>query len=146
MAAAYDQPVSNGWGDGQRSGRFATLLALAGGATALVSLLLAAAAGEPYLGSDGVNGWLVVFAAGLLAALIAFPFGIELRLRERQPDRDRRWEVSLLVWGALAGAVLAIAVLAGFDTGTLGGAAALIAAIEAGLVIATIGVWLVSGG
>lgn len=138
--------MANGWGDGERSGRFAALLALGGGATAVVSLLLASAAGEPYLGADGVNGWLVVFAAGLLAALIAFPFGIELRLRERHPDRDRRWEVSLLVWGAVAIAVLAIAVLTGFDTETLAGAAALIAAIEAGLVIATIGVWLVSGG
>ena len=111
-----------------------------------MSLLLACAAGEPYLGADGVNGWLVVFAAGLLAALIAFPFGIELRLRERHPDRDRRWEVSLLIWGGVAIGLLAIAILTGFDTGTLAGAAALIAAIEAGLVVATIGVWLVSGG
>ena len=144
--AAYDQPVAKGWGEGECSGRFAALLALGGGATAVVSLLLAAAAGEPYLGTDGVNGWLVVFAAGLMAALIAFPFGIELRLRERYPDRDRRWEVALLGWGGVAAAVLAVAVVTGFDTGTLGGAAALIAAIEAGLVIATIGVWLVSGG
>jgi hypothetical protein len=112
----------------------------------LVSLLLAGAVGEPYLEADGVNGWLVVFAAGLLAALVAFPFGIESRLRGRYPDRDRRWEVSLLVWGGLAIALLAIAVIAGFETGTLAGAAGLITAIEAGLVVATIGVWLVSGG
>ena len=138
--------MSNGWGDGERSGRFAALLALAGGATALASLALAGAAGEPYLGSDGVNGWLVVFAAGLLSGLVAFPFGVELRLRERYADRDRRWEVSLLVWGAVAIAVLAVSILTGFDTGTLAGAAALIAAIEAGLVIVTIGAWLVSGG
>ncbi len=138
--------MSNGWGDGERSGRFAALLALGGGATALVSLLLAGAVGEPYLEADGVNGWLVVFAAGLLAALVAFPFGIESRLRGRYPDRDRRWEVSLLVWGGLAIALLAIAVIAGFETGTLAGAAGLITAIEAGLVVATIGVWLVSGG
>ena len=38
-----------------------------------------------------------------------------------------------------------IAFLAGFDTGTLAGAAGLIAAIEAGLVVATIGVWLLAG-
>ena len=139
--------MSNGWGDGERSGRFAGLLALGGAADrGCVALLLASAAGEPYLGADGVNGWLVVFAAGLLAALIAFPFGIELRLRERHPDRDRRWEVSLLVWGGVAIASWRSRILTGFDTGTLAGAAALIAAIEAGLVIATIGVWLVSGG
>jgi hypothetical protein len=137
--------VSNGWGESERTGRVAALLAVGGGATAVVSLILAGAAGEPYLGADGVNGWLVVFAAGLLAALVAFPFGIELRLRERYADRDRRWEVSLLVWGGLAAAILVIAFLAGLDTGTLAGAAGLIAAIEAGLVVATIGVWLVAG-
>jgi hypothetical protein len=137
--------VSNGWGDSERTGRLAALLAVGGGATAAVALLLAGAAGEPYLGADGVNGWLVVFATGLLAALVAFPFGIELRLRERYADRDRRWEVSLLVWGGLAAAILVIAFLAGFDTGTLAGAAGLIAAIEAGLVVATIGVWLLAG-
>src|SRR5687767_8047242 len=123
--------MSNGWGDSERSGRVAGLLALGGGATAAVSLVLAGAAGEPYLEADGVNGWLVVFAAGLLAALVAFPFGVELRLRERYPDRDRRWEAALLIWGAVSGVVLAAAILAGFDTGTLGGAAGLIAAIEA---------------
>ena len=138
--------MSNGWGDSERTGRVAGMLAVGGGATALVSLILAGAAGEPYLEADGVNGWIVVFAAGLLAALIAFPFGVELRLRERYADRDRRWEVSLLIWGGLAAIVMLIAILAGFDTGTLAGAAGLIAAIEAGLVIATIGVWLLSGG
>jgi hypothetical protein len=137
--------VSNGWGESERTGRVAALLAVGGGATAVVSLILAGAAGEPYLEADGVNGWLVVFAAGLLAALVAFPFGIELRLRERYADRDRRWEVSLLVWGGLAAAILVIAFLAGLDTGTLAGAAGLIAAIEAGLVVATIGVWLLAG-
>lgn len=137
--------MSNGWGESERTGRVAALLAVGGGATAVVSLILAGAAGEPYLGADGVNGWLVVFAAGLLAALVAFPFGIELRLRERYADRDRRWEVSLLVWGGLAAAILVIAFLAGLDTGTLAGAAGLIAAIEAGLVVATIGVWLLAG-
>ena len=137
--------MSNGWGESERTGRVAALLAVGGGATAVVSLILAGAAGEPYLEADGVNGWLVVFAAGLLAALVAFPFGIELRLRERYADRDRRWEVSLLVWGGLATAILVIAFLAGFDTGTLAGAAGLIAAIEAGLVVATIGVWLLAG-
>jgi hypothetical protein len=137
--------VANGWKEPEISGRFAALLAVGGGATALVALILAGATGEPYLEAEGVNGWLVVFAAGLLAALVAFPFGIELRLRDRYADRDRRWELSLLVWAALAAAVLAVAFIAGFDTGTLAGAAGLIAAIEAGLVLATIVVWLLSG-
>ena len=138
--------MSNGWGDDERSGRFAGLLAVGGGSTALVALLLAGASGAPYLEADGVNGWIVVFAAGLLAALIAFPFGLEVRLRPRYPDRDRRWEVSLLIWGAVAVAILALALAAGFDTGTLAGAAGLISAVEAGLIIGTVGFWLLSGG
>jgi hypothetical protein len=138
--------MSNGWGDSERTGRIAGLLALGGAASAAVSLALAGASGAPYLEADGVNGWIVVFAAGLLAALIAVPFGLELRLRDRYPDRDRRWEVSLLLWGGLAVVLLAVAFMAGFDTGTLAGAAGLIAAIEAGLVIATIALWLLAGG
>lgn len=127
-------------------GKVAGLLAVAGGLGAILSLVFAGLAGEPYLGSDGINGWLVVFAAGLLAALIALPFGLEARLRERHPDRDKRWEASMVIWGAAAVLVLVVAWISGFDTGTLAGAAGLIAAIEAGLVIATIGTWLLSGG
>ena len=138
--------MSNGWGNDERSGRLAALLAVGGGAIALVSLALAGAAGEPYLSADGVNGWIVVFAAGLLAALIAMPFGLELRLRESYPDRDRRWEISLLIWGAAAVVLLVVAFATGFETETLAGSAALIAAIEAGLVVATIVVWLLAGG
>lgn len=136
----------NPWEERDRSGRFAALLAAGGAATAFLALALAGAVGEPYLAADGVNGWLVVFAAGLLAALIALPFGLEWRLRARQPDRDRRWELALVVWGALATALVALAVVIGFDTGTLGGAAALIAAIEGAGVVATVGFWLLAGG
>jgi len=143
---AYDPGMSNGWGDRERSGRFAALLALGGAVTAAVSVLLAAAKGAPYLESDGVNVWLVVFAAGLMAALIAFPFGLEVQLRGRYPDRDKRWEASLVVWGLVAGALLAAGLAAGFDTGTLGGAVGLILVIEAALVAGTVVVWLVSGG
>ena len=138
--------MTNGWGDEERSGRFAVLLALGGGATAAVSILLAAAAGGPYLEADGVNPWIVVFAAGLMAGLIAFPFGFEVRLRERYPDRDKRWEASLVVWGVVAGALLAAGLAVGFDTSTLGGAVGLILAIESALVVGTVVVWLVSGG
>ena len=143
---AYDGRMSNGWGDGERSGRFAALLALGGVATALVSALLAGATGEPYLEADGVNPWLVVFAAGLIAALLAFPFGLEVWLRERNPDRDKRWETSLVIWGLVAGALLAVGLVAGFDTSTLGGAIGLILVIESALVAGTVVVWLVSGG
>jgi hypothetical protein len=138
--------MSNGWGDEERSGRFAALLAIGGGATAVLSVLFAAATGEPYLEADGVNPWIVVFAAGLMAALIAFPFGFEVRLRERYPDRDKRWEASLVVWGLSAGVLLAAGLVAGFDTGTLGGAVGLILVIESAMVVGTVAVWLLSGG
>ena len=85
-----------------------------------------------------MNLWIVVFAAGLMAALIAFPFGFEVRLRERYPDRDKRWEASLVVWGLVAGALLAAGLAAGFDTGTLGGAIGLILVIESALVVGTV--------
>src|SRR5688572_14607653 len=110
--------MANGWDESERTGRFAALLALAGVAIAALSLFLAGAAGEPYLEADGINPWLVVFAAGFLAALVAFPFGLEVRLRERNPDRDKRWETSLVIWGLVAGALLAAGFLAGFDTST----------------------------
>jgi len=138
--------MANGWGDGERSGRFAALLALSGIATAVVSALLAGAAGGPYLEADGVSAWLVVFAAGLMAALIAFPFGLEVHLRERSPDRDKRWETALVIWGLAAGALLAIGLFAGFDTSTLGGAIGVIVVIESALVVGTVAVWLISGG
>ena len=138
--------MTNGWGDGERSGRFAALLAVGGAAVAVLAAVLAKAAGQPYLEADGVNGWLVVFAAALMAALIAFPFGVEVRLRERYADRDKRWEVSLVAWGALAAVLLAAGLVAGFDTGTLGGALGLILVIEAALVAGTVVVWLLSGG
>jgi len=138
--------TDGGWGGHEPGGRFAAGLAVAGAATAIGALLLAGAAGEPYLGTDGVNPWVVVFAAGLLTGLIAFPFGFEVRLRARYPDRDRRWELSMLVWGAVSIAIGAVAFAFGFDTATLGGAAALIAAIEVAIVIVTIAAWLVAGG
>ena len=79
LLAAFD-PRANGWGESERTGRVAALLAVGGGATAVVSLLLAGAAGEPYLEADGVNGWLVVFAAGLLP-----PGRVPLRDRASPP-------------------------------------------------------------
>ena len=78
--------------------------------------------------------------------MIAFPFGLEVQLRERHPDRDKRWEASLVVWGLVAGALLAAGLAAGFDTATLGGAVGLILVIESALVVGTVVVWLVSGG
>lgn len=138
--------MPNGWSDRERGGRFAATLAVGGSGLALIGLLIAGATGPPYLEGGGVNAWLVVFAAALLVALMAFPFGLEVVLRPRDRDRDRRWEISLVVWGALALALLVAAFAIGFDTATLAGAAALVVAIESALVGATVIAWLVAGG
>lgn len=145
-ARVYDAHVSGGWSDHERGGRFAGFLALGGGLTAILALILAAAAGPPYLEGGGVSFWIVVFAAALLAALVAFPFGIEVALRDRDSDRDRRWEIALVIWGVVAGGLLVAAFAIGFDTGSLAGAAALITGIESALVAATVVVWLLAGG
>lgn len=128
----------------------APYLAIAvGAALAFAGLLLAAATGEPYLTAGEVNPWIVVFAAGMLAALYATPFAIERRMRRRIPESDRRWERALLAWGAMAVGVLLAGLLLGvageWSGGSLAGAAGLLVTIESGLVIATMVVWLLSG-
>ena len=141
--------------------RPAALAALAGAATALVALLLAAAAGGPYLTAERVNGWVVLFAAGLLLALVMAPFLLEDWLRRRRgpaasvPEegasqlRDERWEGAALAWGGITLAVLAIAIPVGlaesFSGDSLAGTAALLATIEAGLVLVALLAWLLAG-
>jgi hypothetical protein len=111
-------------------------------------LILAGASGPPYLSTDGVNGWIVVFAAGLFAALLAIPFATEGRSR---PDDagGAGWERVVPVWGAIALAVLVTGILAGvsgsFAGDSLPGSAGLVAAIEAGLVVVALGAILLSG-
>ncbi|HEX6116011.1 MAG TPA: hypothetical protein VFY99_02855 [Solirubrobacterales bacterium] len=133
--------------------RPAALAAFAGAATALVSLLLAAAAGGPYLTAERVNGWVVVFAAALLLALTMAPFLLEGWLRKRRPAsdgelRDERWEGAALAWGGVSLAVLVVAIPVGlaesFSGGSLAGTAALLATIEAGLVLAALLAWLLA--
>jgi len=141
--------------------RPAALAALGGAATALVSLLLAAAAGGPYLTAERVNWWIVVFAAALLLALTMAPFLLEGWLRGRRPApasldsgpdpelKDERWEGAALAWGGVSLAVLAVAVPVGiaesFSGDSLAGTAALLATIEAGLVLGALLAWLLAG-
>ena len=139
-----------------RGVRPASLAAFAGVAIALVSLLLAAAAGGPYLSAERVNGWVVVFAAGLLLALTMAPFLLEDWLRRRRPLetgsdpqlKDERWEGAALAWGGVSLAVLAIAIPVGiaesFSGSSLAGTAALLATIEAGLVLIALLAWLLA--
>lgn len=130
------------------AGRTIALAALASALVSTLSLLLAAAAGGPYLSAARVNGWIVIFALSLLALLVVIPFALERRLRQRQSDRDKRWERSILAWGGLSAALLALALLlgsgSGFSGSSLAGTIGLITALEAVLVVLAVAGWLLS--
>ena len=130
--------------------RLPALGALGGLGLALVALALASATGAPYVTGDGVNGWMVVFAAGSFGALFAVPFVFERRLRPAIADADKRWERALLYWGAVSLGAIALGILlsssADWASGdSLAGAAGLLLTIESGLVLGAMLVWLVSG-
>lgn len=130
--------------------RIPQLGVLTGVGVAAIALLLAGAKGAPYITTDSVNVWIVLFAFGLLGALFATPFAIERRMRPRYAESDRRWERSLLAWGAVSlGALLAgflLGVSADWASGeSLAGAAGLLITIEAVIVLGTMVVWLLSG-
>ena len=118
-----------------------------GAGTALASILLAAAAGPPYLSLDSLSPWIVTLAIGLFAALFAVPFALHARL-SGQLEGDARWERALVIWGGVALAVLALGLVcglpSGFDTDTLFGAIAIVLVVEAVLVLATLVVWMLS--
>jgi hypothetical protein len=129
--------------------RAAALGAAAGLAAAVLGLLLAAVTGEPYLTSGDVNGWLVLYALGLLGALVAAPFLIESLISTSRDDVEARWDLALPLWGAVALAVGAIGLLLGlsgdFSGDSLAGSAGLIAVIESGLVILTLAALILAG-
>jgi hypothetical protein len=125
------------------------LALLAGAGGALVSLLLAALSGAPYLSLQEVNPWIVVFAICLFAALFAIPFVIERGMRESRPDSEKRWERALLQWGGITLALAAVAALigaaGGFASDSLAGTFGLVVIGEAALVLGTLVVWILSG-
>jgi hypothetical protein len=124
------------------------LLAVAGAAVAAVSIPLAGAGGGPYLSLHTISPWLVSYAIGLFASLFAAPFLIRARLGG-ELEADARWERALLWWGALACVALALglaaALLGGFDSDSLISSLGVVTAVEAGLVLATLAAWLISG-
>ena len=119
-------------------------------ALSILSLILAAAAGSPYLDLSSLNPWVAVFAVTAFGALFAVPFAANRLLVIARPERAERWEGAMLVWGAVAAAVLLVACLLVFPGefspgSSLADAAGLVLLIEAGMVVAALGVWLVSG-
>ena len=116
---------------------------------AVLSLVLAAVAGPPYLGLSGINGWIIAFAAALLAALIAIPFVIEARLRGAYSESDARWDRAIPIWGGIALVVTVVGALIGasgdFAGDSLAGSAGLVAAGAGGLVLIAVATALLSG-
>jgi len=129
--------------------RSGALVCAIGTGVAALSLVLAAIAGPPYVGLDGINGWMIVFAAALLAALIAVPFALEARLRESHPDSDARWDRAIPAWGGIALVVTVVGALIGasgdFAGDSLAGSAGLLAAGAGGLVLIAVATALLSG-
>lgn len=124
-----------------------TLFLVGGAGVAVASIALAAAAGPPYLTFASLSPWIVSFAISLFAALFAAPFVIHGRLSGKL-EADARWERAVLLWGLAALGLLGVSILcglpSGFDSGSLGGAIALVGVAEAALVLATLTLWLIS--
>ena len=115
---------------------------------AAVAVPLAGAAGAPYISFDALSPWIVVYAIGLFTALLAVPFALHRRLGGLL-EADARWERALLWWGAIAIAALAVGLLLGlpsrFASDSLAGSVGLVTCVEAGLVLGTLAIWLLSG-
>jgi|SRR3954452_1851112 len=129
--------------------RAGALVCAIGTGVAGLSLVLAVIAGPPYLGLSGINGWMILFAAALLTALIAIPFALEVRLRASHSDSDSRWDRSIPAWGGIALIVTVVGALIGasgdFAGDSLAGSAGLIAAGAGGLVLIAVATALLSG-
>src|SRR3954447_17159803 len=129
--------------------RAGALICVIGLVVAAVCLIFAAIAGPPYLGLSGINGWMIVFAAALLAALIAIPFALEARLRGSYSESDARWDRAIPIWGGIALVVTVVGALIGasgdFAGDSLAGSGGLLAAGAGGLVLIAVATALLSG-
>ena len=126
-------------------------LALLGGvAVATASLVIAAVDGSPYLSLSSLSPWIAIFATALFVALFAVPFAANLMIVGGDPDRAEAWEAAMLAWGAIALALLAIGALLSFPAGvapahSLVDAVGLLLVLEAGMVVAVLLFWVLSG-
>jgi hypothetical protein len=127
-----------------------TVALVGSSAVAAVALVLAALTGAPYLDLSSLNGWVALFAVAAFAALFSVPFAVERLLKSAHPERAEHWERAMLIWGAVAAAVLVLGGTligaGGFSPGgSLTDAVGLLIAIEAGTVVLTLLAWLLSG-
>jgi len=104
----------------------------------------------PHLSFDRVDPWLIVYALGLLTALGALPFPLHAHYTARSEDRDKRWELALTAWGAIALAGFAgfvlVGLIAGFGAASASGSLAIVGAGACGLVVAGLAVLIVTTG
>jgi len=126
-----------------------TLALVTSSAVAVIALILAALTGGPYLDISSLNGWLALFAVAAFAALFSVPFAVERLLKAAHPERAEHWERVMLLWSAVAVAALVLGgvliAAGGFSpAASLADAAGLLIAIEAGIVVLTLVVWLLS--
>jgi hypothetical protein len=117
---------------------------------AAAALVLAALKGAPYLDLSSLNGWVGLFAVAAFAALLSVPFAIERILNATHPERAEHWERAMLLWGvvglvALVTGGLLIAAGGFSPADSLPDAVGLLLVIEAGMVVMTLLVWLLSG-
>lgn len=123
---------------------------LVGAVLAGLGLLGALLSDGPYLAAASLSPWIVLWALGLLAVLLLAPFALHRRAFSGTDDRDRRWELAVVAWGAIALVALlafgALAVAAGFGTGSALGAVALVGLVESGLVVGAVLAILLAGG
>lgn len=125
--------------------------AVAGGAAlSVAALALARILGPPYLDLGSLNPFIGVFAISFFAALFAVPFAANGRLQRSHPERAESWEPAMLIWGAIALALMAASALlvvpGGFSgSQSLADAAAVLALIEAGLVVLVLAAWVLAG-
>jgi hypothetical protein len=116
----------------------------------VASLVLAAVIGPPYLDLSSLNPFVALFAATAFGALFAVPFTANRLLVRARPDRAEGWEQAMLIWGAVALALLLLATLLVLPgefaaSDSLADAAGLVVLIESGLVLVVLGGWVLAG-
>ena len=144
------------WVDPERVGQVEPVAAwpmvgiVGGSAVALVSIVLAAVAGSPYLSFSSLSPWIALFAVASFVALFAVPFAVNQRIVARDPERAEAWEPAMVVWGAVALVALSFGALLIFAGGfspsdSLADATGALIVTETGLVLVVLLGWLLSG-
>lgn len=130
--------------------RVASLGLAASGMVAFGGLIGIAVSKPPYIGGDGISFWAAVFAIGTFGMLMAVPFALQALRLERHPEKTLSWEWALSIWAVVAATVLiagfALAAASGVSGSSVAGAVGILIGVEASLVVAILGSWMLFGG